>query len=43
MTTIRQRGGGEGLAVGSLTAAALTGAGRLALGAVSDPRFAMAQ
>ena len=42
MTTIRQRGGGEWLAVGSLTAAAVTG-GRLALGAVSDPRFAMAQ
>jgi hypothetical protein len=41
MTTIRQRGGGEELAVGSL--AAVTGAGRRARGAVSDPRFAMAQ
>ena len=43
MTTIRQRGEGEGLSVGLLTAAAVTCAGRLALGAVSDPRFAMAQ
>ena len=41
MTTIRQRGGGEGLAAGSL--AAVAGAGRRVLGTVSDPRFVMAQ
>ena len=41
MTTIRQRGGGEGLAGGSLAAAA--GAARFVLGTVPDPRFVMAQ
>ena len=41
MTTIRQRGGGEGLAGGSLAAAA--GAARFVLGTVPNPRFVMAQ
>ena len=41
MTTIRQRGGGEGLAGGSLAAAA--GAARFVLGTVPDPRFVMAR